>query len=264
MQNKITWEKAGVVSAYARASALQAPERTIFAELSPRLAAMDVLDVGIGGGRTTEHLARLAKSYVGIDYSSAMIQACEQRFGDSLPKASFKVGDATDMRGLAADSFDLIVFSFNGIDCVSHEDRLKVFREVHRVGRSGALFCFSTHNILSVDRLNPLREHFGRNPFRMLRQVAVWVRWRLVHRPKERIEDLRAAPHAVINDGAHDNGLYLYYVRPSEQLNQLQPWFSDARAFALGSGKEIAGAVDIDRAADPWIYFLCSNKPKSR
>jgi SAM-dependent methyltransferase len=263
VHNKTTWEDAGVVSAYTGISALQAPERTIFAELGPQLAAMEVLDIGIGGGRTTEHLAGRAKRYVGIDYSRAMIDACKQRFGDSLPKASFEFGDATDMRGLEADSFDLIVFSFNGIDCVSHQDRLKVFREVHRVGRSGALFCFSTHNILSVDRLNPLREHVSRNPLRTVRQVAGWLQWHFFHRPKEPVEALRAAPYAVINDGAHDNGLYLYYVQPREQLAQLQPWFSEARVFGLASGKEITGTADIDRVTDPWIYFLCRIKPKS-
>lgn len=262
MANKSTWERGNVVNAYSGVSELQAPECTIFGELGPRLPTMDVLDIGIGGGRTTAHLAKLARSYVGIDYSRAMIEACKRRFDTELSNTTFKVCDATDMRDFQANSFDLIVFSFNGIDCVSHLDRLSVFREVHRVGRSDAVFCFSSHNILSVDRLNPLRDHFSRNPLRTFRQVVGWLDWSIRHRPKVKIETLRAAPHAMINDGAHDNGLSLYYVRPREQLAQLLPWFSDVRVFSLEGGQELTASDEIDRATDPWLYYLCRIKPK--
>ena len=49
--------------------------------------------------------------------------------------------------------FSFILFSFNGIDCISHEDRFRVFKEVQRVGRAGVLFCFSTHNLQGLHHL---------------------------------------------------------------------------------------------------------------
>ena len=73
---------------------------------------------------------------------------------------------------------------------------------------------------------------------------------------------MRAAPHAIINDGAHENGLSLYYIQPREQLTQLQHWFSDVRVFSLESGEEITGSGEIDRSTDPWLYYLCRIKPK--
>lgn len=262
MPNKKTWESVNVVSAYSGDSELQAPEKTIFGELDPSLPTMDVLDIGIGAGRTTAHLAKRARSYIGIDYSQPMIDACMRRFGDTLSNAILKVGDAVDMCEVEADSVDLILFSFNGIDCVSHVDRLKVFREVHRVGRNGAFFCFSSHNILSVDCLNPFRAHLSRNPLRTFRGVVGWLDWWIRLRPKVKIETLRAAPHSIINDGAHDNDLSLYYIQPREQLAQLKPWFSGVRVFSLGSGQEITSSVEIDCSTDPWLYYLCRIKAK--
>ena len=263
MRNKLTWEKDSVVSEYSAASALQAPEKTIFGELGARLSGMDVLDIGVGGGRTTLHLAPAARAYVGVDCSNAMIDACKRRFGNRFPNASFLVGDATELRAVPSSSFDLIVFSYNGIDGVSHDDRLRVFREIHRVGRQDALFCFSSHNILSVRRLNPLRRHISRNPLRTARNLAGWLSWTLRHRPTQSAESLRASPYAVINDGAHDNGLYQYYVSPREQMAQLQPWCSQVRVFALADGQEIIGQAEVERSTERWLYYLARLKAKA-
>ena len=38
-----------------------------------------MLDIGVGTGRTTMHFAGLVKEYVGVDYSSALIQACPEK-----------------------------------------------------------------------------------------------------------------------------------------------------------------------------------------
>ena len=178
MTNKHTFEHAGIVTEYAAAKGLQLPERTIFDALSDRLRTMRMLDIGVGGGRTTEHFAGLVKQYIGIDYSEPMIEVCRTRFSDQFPDARFEVGDATDMRSFDNASFDFILFSFNGIDYVTHEERLEAFRAVHRVGCAGAVFCFSTHNIQSIDRLNRFSDILRKNPIWTAKQIPRWLDWK--------------------------------------------------------------------------------------
>ena len=72
------YNDAGVVKHYETASGLMPPELHIAAKyLKPGL---DLLDIGVGGGRTTQHLAPPAKRYVGVDYSAGMVALCQQRF----------------------------------------------------------------------------------------------------------------------------------------------------------------------------------------
>jgi ubiquinone/menaquinone biosynthesis C-methylase UbiE len=108
---------------------------------------MTVLDLGVGGGRTTSYLSRVASRYVGVDYSEAMIHACRRRF----PHLDLVLADASDLSAFEDASFDAVVFSFNGLDCVvPDEKRLRCLRECWRVLRSGGVFVFSSHNPRSI------------------------------------------------------------------------------------------------------------------
>lgn len=44
---------------------------------------MTMLDIGVGAGQTTPYFAQSVKEYIGIDYSSQMIQACRS-YGNRL------------------------------------------------------------------------------------------------------------------------------------------------------------------------------------
>ncbi len=118
-----------------------------------------VLDLGVGAGRTTGYLAARASRYVGLDYSSGMIAACEARY----PGLEFVVGDASDLSRFGAGSFDAVVFSFNGLDCL-HPDaaRLRSLAEIRRVLAPGGIAVLSSHNPRAlVARPRPWR---GVNP----------------------------------------------------------------------------------------------------
>ncbi|HWO41630.1 MAG TPA: class I SAM-dependent methyltransferase [Candidatus Eisenbacteria bacterium] len=78
-RNNQVWRDPAVVAEYARAADLQPAERTVLALLEPALASMDMLDIGVGGGRTALHFAHRMRLYVGIDYSPEMIAACRAR-----------------------------------------------------------------------------------------------------------------------------------------------------------------------------------------
>jgi ubiquinone/menaquinone biosynthesis C-methylase UbiE len=77
----------------------------------------------------------------GIDYSEEMIDACKKRFSDYSSHISFKVCYVRSMKMFDENTFDFILFSFNGIDLISHNERLKAFDEIKRIGKPGSCFC---------------------------------------------------------------------------------------------------------------------------
>ena len=134
-----------VVSHYAALDYLTPCERLLFdSYLSP---GMEVLDIGVGGGRTTAYLAARASRYVGVDYSAEMIQICRQKF----PELEFEVADAADLCSYPDASFDAIVIAFNGIDYLIPKDRrLRCLQECSRILRGRGVLVFSSHNPRSV------------------------------------------------------------------------------------------------------------------
>jgi ubiquinone/menaquinone biosynthesis C-methylase UbiE len=134
-----------VVSHYAALDYLTACERLLFdTYIKPGMA---ILDLGVGGGRTTPCLSRKAARYVGVDYSAEMVQSCRRKF----PDLEFLVSDASDLSEFSNASFDAIVIAFNGLDCVSPEQRRwQCLRECARVLRAGGVLIFSSHNPRSI------------------------------------------------------------------------------------------------------------------
>jgi SAM-dependent methyltransferase len=140
-RNLETYRRPEVVSKYDQASELHEAETLLFDEYVK--SGSEVLDLGVGAGRTTPHLARLASRYVGVDCSEAMIVRCREKF----PDETFLKLDATDLSTLPSASFDVVVFSFNGIDTISTlERRRSCLLECARVLREGGTFIFSVHN----------------------------------------------------------------------------------------------------------------------
>jgi SAM-dependent methyltransferase len=135
----------GAVEHYSNATKLTPCESYLFSKYVDR--GKEILDLGVGGGRTASYLAAQASSYVGLDYSQAMIDSCRSSF----PSLSFVCDDATNLKRFAANSFDVVVFSHNGIDSIrTDRDRTRCFREVARVLRPGGCFIFSSHNAYSI------------------------------------------------------------------------------------------------------------------
>jgi ubiquinone/menaquinone biosynthesis C-methylase UbiE len=73
VSNKITYKESDVVEYYSKQTNLQPPEETILNLFKGSLSEMKMLDIGVGGGRTTVHFAQLVKTYEAIDYSEEMI-----------------------------------------------------------------------------------------------------------------------------------------------------------------------------------------------
>jgi SAM-dependent methyltransferase len=107
----------------------------------------EVLDLGVGGGRTTPYLLARAGRYLGVDYSPEMIRHCREKF----PGVDFCQADASSMPMLGDGTFDVVFFSFNGIDWLwPSEKRWNCIRECGRLLRVGGVFVFSSHNPCSI------------------------------------------------------------------------------------------------------------------
>jgi len=79
--------------------------------LKPRI---NILDLGVGSGRTTPCLSAIAARYVGVDYAQEMIALCQEKF----PRLEFLVADASNLSVFAESTFDAVVMAFNGMDYV--------------------------------------------------------------------------------------------------------------------------------------------------
>ncbi|HEY9752493.1 MAG TPA: class I SAM-dependent methyltransferase [Coleofasciculaceae cyanobacterium] len=256
-RNQKTYTAAQVVRHYAQLQKLQPAEQTIFEQLRSRLPVMNMLDMGVGGGRTTQHFASRVKGYVGIDYSAEMIAACQRRFAPIAPKIRFEVCDARDLSQFANDSFDLILFSFNGIDYVSHCDRLKVLREVYRVGRPGGCFVFSSHNLQSLEQQFNWGKQVSWNPITTYTNLVMLGLLRWFNRAID-LENLEESVYKIVRDESHNFQLQTYYIRPSTQIQQLTPYFQDVKIFSWQSGRELTTPFEINTHLDQWLYYQCT------
>lgn len=221
--NMRTMTDASVVAHYARPWGLSPAEQACFARIADEARGKPILDIGVGGGRTVEALRQISNDYTGIDYSADMVAACRRRF----PGVRFEHADARAMAQLADGSVFLAVFSCNGIGMVSHEDRLRILREVQRVLQPGGAFVFSTHNRNSPEYRRGFRFpalQWSAHPLRLLVRSARFARdtvTRLRNRRRFRPLEVHAEDYAVINDVCHDYGTMLYYVTLEQQCRQL-------------------------------------------
>jgi ubiquinone/menaquinone biosynthesis C-methylase UbiE len=252
-KDKQVWNSAKVIDVYATVEDLQKPEQTIVNLLRDQLPHMRMLDLGIGGGRTTVHFEPLVYEYLGSDYAENMVDACIKRFPNVGERTRFEVIDATNMAGVPNGYYDLVLFSFNSIDCVAPEDRDKVFQEALRVGKPGGYFVFSSHNLRYLrtmyrlkwyKRLNELLYQFYR--------TAMLIYYNGLPGKYDR------ADYAVIRNGIEHFSLNIHYIKPELQVKHLEKMgFKSIRAFSYKTGAEIAPAQLNTLRNDAWVYYLC-------
>ena len=253
-----TYESPDIVALYARPDGLQKPEETLLAQLRPSLGSMDMLDIGVGGGRTTRHFARLARSYLGVDYSAAMISRCKAEF----PAFRFAVADARRLELVADESCDFVLFSYNGIDHLDARGRRTALAEMRRVLRPGGLMVFSSHN---ANYLPAIVDRFRFRVHVSLRETLRSFKWSGVFWAKNGLLQYRMPLAAGrVHDGTHSfRSSALYYVRPDVGVAELHRLGMVDIVCAGNESREFVPGDDPRLAHDPnpWIYYV-SRKPE--
>lgn len=115
-------------------------ERVVINSIADEVRCQGILDLGVGAGRTAWLLRLLTADYVALDWSPEMVSACRSLY----PGIDVRRGDARDLSEFPAARFKLVLFSYNGIDNLGHEDRMRVLDAVERVLQPDGLFVYST------------------------------------------------------------------------------------------------------------------------
>ncbi len=237
---------------YAEKGFVMPEEQAFLRDYESVLKGCTLLDMGIGAGRTTRFLLQLVGEYRGFDYSNEMVRAAAARF----PGVKIEERDARDLSAYGDASFDVVLFSFNGIDCLSHQGRLQVMGEVKRVLKPGGIFAFSSHNrekpkTLPQDLSNLNR---SKNPVRMVKNLIEY--WQGIRNWKR---SLHCAEETDSYELRHDssNGFKapIYYIRKSHQMAQAATQGFAVEAIYNGKGQPTT--VDESDTASSWIFYAC-------
>ena len=189
-----------------------------------------------------------------------MIEHCRSRF----PGVAFCCCDASDLGRFPSESFDVVVFSFNGLDHAFPARRMTILGEMSRVLCRGGLVIFSAHNLL-VDRGRPsvrtarcdappssVRPQLNGLPdVDYLRGVYYYLR----NRHREEYGD----GYAMVVDQLDQYRHLMYYITPAAQFAQLRhAGFLEIEAYARDGSR--IGPDDLCR--DWWIYYVARKGPE--
>jgi SAM-dependent methyltransferase len=244
--NKNTYARSEVLQSYADLDFLFKPEEVLFDKLHTAIKDKKILDIGIGGGRTTGFLLQLSKDYIGIDYIPGFVEIAKSRYNN----ATILCCDARDLSPFEDCAFDFVLISFNSLDHIDHEDRLKALREIYRVLRPGGFFMFSTHNrdYRYFDKL-PWQEdiRFDLMHLKSCLYSLLFLPRHLMMRKRSVYTD----EYAIINDNAHGYSLMIYYIGFAKQVKQLESiGFHSIQSYDMDGVR-----VDSDTRF-PWTYFI--------
>jgi len=129
--NKALWEKGDFTRI---ADSMRDSGEALVATLGVT-PGLDVLDLGCGDGTTAVPEAKLGANVLGVDIAENLVAAGSARAQSlGLANVRFQQGDATDLRDLADDSFDLVVSIFGAMFAPKPFD---VAKEAVRVTRPG-------------------------------------------------------------------------------------------------------------------------------
>lgn len=206
--NRRTWRKANSLRFYRRLDGhVDEGEKKIFEMIRALPSPPRVLDIGIGGGRTTALFRGLTRTYTGIDYTEKMVDLART----AHPGVTFRHMDARDLSAFADESFDLVMFSFNGIDSVDHAGRLRIIDEVRRVLAPHGLFVFSTFHS-GWDGFRHRRHHrqiWSLDPIKVAARI-VWYIGGRIRAVRLRGLEVRGDGFALLGHPAHDYGIMVH------------------------------------------------------
>jgi SAM-dependent methyltransferase len=244
--NRRAYTSQSVLSWYQELEVIQKAELAILEKIERQIKDGRLLDIGMGGGRTTSLLLPISRDYVGIDYAPNLVAAAKEKY----PAATILCRDARDLTCFDDASFDFVLVSNNGLDYMVHEERIKVMRDILRILKPDGYLMFSTHNrdYANFDRL-PWQQtsSFNLNLLKNCAHAFIHLPRHLRIKKHARYSDL----YAVINDNAHGYSLLTYYISIKRQIEQLtEVGFVNTEAY------DFEGITRQADTTSPWIYYL--------
>jgi SAM-dependent methyltransferase len=215
----------------------------------------DVLDIGVGAGRTARYLAPLARRYEAVDYSPVMVDHVKR----TMPQISVRQADFRNLTAFADASFDFIFATDNVIDALSHYDRLRALDEAHRLLRPGGILAFSSHNLRYKKAFSGPQLRWSWNPVQLAANCVGYV---LSIRNHRRVAPLRmtTSEYALLNDPGHRYACLHYYAARSTVSSQLaRAGLHCVDAFDR-SGRTLAESADDNEI--PSIFYV-AKRPAS-
>lgn len=131
-------------------------QRSMFAyeHAKSLIVGKDALDLGCGLAYGTSLMAENAKTLIGLDYDSEVVQHNSAKYA-SISQLSFKAAPVPPIP-FPDNTFDFVT-SFQFIEHL-HE-RLKLIQEIKRVLKPGGMMMLTTPNILKSNARNPFHVH---------------------------------------------------------------------------------------------------------
>ena len=251
--NRRAYHRPGVVRTY-RDTALDSAEAHALSVYRAAFAGRRVLDLGVGTGRTTRHLAPVASRYVAADYSPFMVD----RVREQMSEIDVRLLDMRDLSVFASASFDCVCAFQNLLDAVSHDDRLAVLAEVRRVLSDAGTFIFSSHNLDYRFAASGPRLGTAKHPVAQLRQLALYA-LRIWNHMRVRRYRRWEPRYALLNDPGHHFALLHYYVKRHVQAEQLRnAGFELLDAFAR-NGRRLGESDSTEDSPD--ILYVARRAP---
>jgi SAM-dependent methyltransferase len=252
-----SWGASDIVPAFATHGFTDAGEALALAAVDA-WAKGDVLDIGVGGGRTTELLADDARSYLGIDISPEMLELARGRF----PDHDLREGDAADLRGLPDAAYDLVLFSYNGLDSLGHGDRGAALAAMARVTRADGRVLFSSLNLegVSFDE-RPWRVAGGLLSPRVRYHVAYAARhpgsvvrsMRNYRRTRQHVEDGPGWARRPLR--AHQFRFVVHFATMEETVAEARAAGLEVVAAYADNGSELTPGTAHTEA--DYVHFIC-------
>ncbi len=241
------------VEYYTRFDTLFSPELTIVSEIQHMQPKVDILEIGVGGGRISKLLVEHVGNYVGIDAAQGMVESTRKRLGEAV---ELHCMDARDLSQFKTACFDIVLWLYNGMDTLDHSGRTKTLNEIHRIIKKNGSFIFSSHNAAIIPYL------FTENIIDCNIEI-------LKHYSNSEIEtrimknkDYRSffnKPYAFFIDGCRNFELYTYYIMPDEQERQLRRHgFSLSKLYSLETGCETSIDSALSSKDEEWVYYWAS------
>lgn len=234
---------------------LLVPEVKLLQSLRGRWGELDMLDIGVGAGRTALTFAAITRSYLGIDFTPEMVEHCKGLMPDEDGAVEFLEADARQLTALERE-FDVVLFSKNGIDTLDTADRGTVLAEVRAVLRDGGTFVFSSHSLDALPLPSPLSQVRGRGLGRAARAVRALrrvPRVRAINRGLD-LQALREAGHGFVHDGTHGGDLVMHYASASWQAERLREAGFEVEAIIDQDGRQVS---ESDPGRSLSLHYLC-------